>query len=333
MADVTLPNWLASDGGRTGRNRGQLVLLSGLVLATIFVALVLILNSAIYTENLATRNDGVPTTDAIEYRENTRQGIAGAIEYVNRHARSRDKGDHRTALNESIANWTNRSLQHVALNGRAANVTLDRDSVSWGTRIGQNADRNFTSASGAEVWTLANETNETTSFRMNINRSGLDDSDRFGIQFANSSGNWDVLINRSNTSEIRVEGPNGAVCSVASRRAELDVVAGTIRNATNRTTEDCPAVDFFDPTGGKYNITYENAANITGVYELSIRENPGNLNLLLGDYAEDSDPYFSYMIYEATVDVSYESPSLRYESNVTVEPHDSGTIRPTEGTT
>ena len=77
MADVTLPNWLASDGGRTGRNRGQLVLLSGLVLATIFVALVLILNSAIYTENLATRNDGVPTTDAIEYRENTRQGSGG----------------------------------------------------------------------------------------------------------------------------------------------------------------------------------------------------------------------------------------------------------------
>lgn len=92
MADVTVPERWTPNEGRPDRERGQLVLLSGLLLATSLVALVLILNSAIYTENLATRNDGVPATDAIEYRENARQGAAGAIEHVNRHARSRNKG-------------------------------------------------------------------------------------------------------------------------------------------------------------------------------------------------------------------------------------------------
>ena len=331
MADVRSPEWIASD--RTDRRRGQLIVLSGLVLAIALVALVLILNSAIYTENLATRNGDASTTDALAYRENAKQGVAGAMGYVNRHARSQKKPNHRAALNESIASWRNRILQHVALDGRAANVTLEPDSLVWGTRIGQNADRNFTNASGDPLWTLANETGNISSFRMNINRSGLNDTKRFGILFTNSSGSRAVFVNNSSdTSEIIVEGPSGSTCSVESQRAELDIVAGTIRNGTNETAKNCPAVAFFD-SSGNYNITYGNAANISGVYELSVEKDRNDLTFDPDDYDEDGDPYVSWVIRNATVAVSYGSPSLQYESNVTVEPHDPEIIRPTEGTT
>ncbi|PSP74056.1 hypothetical protein BRC86_07340 [Halobacteriales archaeon QS_3_64_16] len=308
----------------------------GVALALTIVALALILNSTIYTENLAARDNDVPATDAIEYRESAREGVAGSIAHVNRHARSETKPNHTAALNDSIVSWSESTAKFAAVDGRTVNVTLNRSSVVWRTRIGQNAGRDFTSTSGEGVWTLANETGNITSFRMNINRSGLDDTNRFGIRFTNSSGRQDVLINNSSDpSEIIVEGPSGSTCSVESQRAELDIVAGTILNGTNRTNgtnetaKNCPALDFFD-SSGNYNVTYGNAAKISGVYELSVEKDRDDLLFDPGDYDGEPDPYASWAIHNATATVSYQSPSLRYDTNATVEPHEPETLRPTE---
>lgn len=49
-------------------DRGQLILIAGLVLATLLVAMVLILNAAIYTENVATRAEATDSGDAVAFR-------------------------------------------------------------------------------------------------------------------------------------------------------------------------------------------------------------------------------------------------------------------------
>lgn len=49
-------------------DRGQLILITGLVIAVVLVSTVLILNTAIYTENLATRSTGDDTSEAIEFQ-------------------------------------------------------------------------------------------------------------------------------------------------------------------------------------------------------------------------------------------------------------------------
>ncbi len=49
-------------------DRGQLILITGLVIAAVLVGTVMILNTAIYTENLATRDTGDDTSEAIEFR-------------------------------------------------------------------------------------------------------------------------------------------------------------------------------------------------------------------------------------------------------------------------
>lgn len=49
-------------------DRGQLILITGLVIAVVLVGTVMILNTAIYTENLATRDTGDDTSEAIEFR-------------------------------------------------------------------------------------------------------------------------------------------------------------------------------------------------------------------------------------------------------------------------
>lgn len=329
---MTVPERQVPKADHPDRERGQLVLLSGLLLATSLVALVLILNSAIYTENLATRNDGAPATDAIEYRENARQGVAGSIEHVNRHARSRNKGNHTDALDESIASWTNRSLQHVALDGHAANVTLNRSTaIEWGTRIGQNADRNFTNANGDPSWEVVGNVSNAVRFRMNVTNESLNGQTNspFIFWINNSTESHEISVYRSGSSTITVDGGDGFPCSVSGPRAEIDLLNATIENAT--TQRGCQALKFVD-SFDSYQVEYQNADNVSGVYELSTEGDPTQLTGNTNNYSVSSNPYITWAIREATVDVVYESPSLRYESNVTVEPHDPGTIKPTEGT-
>ena len=75
MADVNAPRDL-DDPNRGDRNRdclrdadrGQLLLVAGLVMAVSLVALVVLLNASIYSENLATRGIEAADGDSLEVR-------------------------------------------------------------------------------------------------------------------------------------------------------------------------------------------------------------------------------------------------------------------------
>lgn len=63
------------------RSRGQLILIGGLALALVIVGLALIVNSAIYIENLASRQDTV-NNDVTKYRTNVLNVVSESIEYI-----------------------------------------------------------------------------------------------------------------------------------------------------------------------------------------------------------------------------------------------------------
>jgi hypothetical protein len=78
MADLAT---LLSD--RHSHSRGQLILLTAFALGAIFLGLALIANSAIFTENLATRNENVESTDALEYRYSVTQATGEIVAFAN----------------------------------------------------------------------------------------------------------------------------------------------------------------------------------------------------------------------------------------------------------
>jgi hypothetical protein len=67
------------------RDRGQLILVAGLTVTVILVMLVLLLNTVIYTENLATRGIDSGAGDAIEYRATVVGSVEELIERENEH--------------------------------------------------------------------------------------------------------------------------------------------------------------------------------------------------------------------------------------------------------
>ncbi|MFC7080626.1 DUF7261 family protein [Halorussus caseinilyticus] len=94
MADVRFdPRPPAGDRGRSGdggRDRGQLILVTGLAIAVMLVALVLLLNTVIYTQNLATR--GPKSRTPRRSRTATRSSPASAASWTPRTGRGTTPG-------------------------------------------------------------------------------------------------------------------------------------------------------------------------------------------------------------------------------------------------
>jgi len=66
-------------------DRGQIILIAALALAVTFIGLALVVNSAIYTQNLASRGEVAGSNDALEMRAmvetNVGQGVTAANRY------------------------------------------------------------------------------------------------------------------------------------------------------------------------------------------------------------------------------------------------------------
>ena len=115
MADLSRGS--PGDAGSTEDDRGQLVLVAGLALAVVLLALVLLANTAIYTENLATREDGVGERDVLGYRASVVDG-----EY-----------DSRTALEANVSDGVARldGLLRGSAARRAAGARVDTDATAF----------------------------------------------------------------------------------------------------------------------------------------------------------------------------------------------------------
>ena len=78
-------------------DRGQLILVGAFIIAAAFIVLALVVNSAIFTENLATRDDVPGSQDALEFRDEVHQGVSNVIEGTNQ-----NNGQTETDAEESV---------------------------------------------------------------------------------------------------------------------------------------------------------------------------------------------------------------------------------------
>lgn len=316
-------------------SRGQLILVAGVGIAVTFVALALVLNTVIYTENLATRQQ-VDGQETIVYERAAEDGVGGLVSQLNYYDYETYKGLH-GALNRSASAWANQSMRDRSSRGTAVSVDVVR--ATNGSHIVQESTRNFTSAGGSGAWKLAEGVNETRRFRMNVSRDslasyGLTDallgSDVFNVTVTGTSGDaWNLFIYRNSTTDVVVETirPDGThqtcVVTSAPSQVSIDVTGGTVEGT------ECDALaPFRAGTTAPYGITFEDGTNIKGRYTLFVDKPLGPLRD--GPYSGTvgNDPYAVRAIYDATVNLTVRDGQLTYESTVEVAPE-----RPPDGET
>lgn len=331
------------DGGKDGgsasdRNRGQLVLVAGLALAIVLVVLVLLANTAIYTENLATRENGVGERDALGFRASVVDGVGGIVERENA-AEYGSPGTLKTNVTEGIAELDSLLRKSAAHGAASARVNVDAATYSNGSLIRQGgtaADpQQFTNDSGDPDWTVATDLqaggdgNATRAFVAVVTASSLesasagDPDDAFHVVVTNGSAVWHAYVYEDGGTIAVAVKPAGEsvaatteICSVSASNAAVDFTGGSLGGL------DCPGLAFGGDVAGPYDVLVRNGDRAGGGYNLTVRTE-GSGSVSSGDLVAPpaaTDPYAVPAVYAVKLPIRYQTSELEYAATVRVAP-------------
>lgn len=334
MADVRPPR--AGGDGRKGRgggeylsdSRGQLFIVGALALAVLLVTLAMLLNTAIYAGNIATRDPGPGTTGVIEFENEAVDATGQLMDGVN-HANNSSYTDLDSAYNNSTANWS--AAVNVHTNMLADDAYVEVTGTTHGTRIVQDSRRNFTDESGSASWTLVNDV-EARAWEMDVHRANLTEPTTLGsiadllaepvfyIEITDTAGTWEVFVFKD-SSDVVVEVSDTSDNSMGECRTTTANPTISLSDATLN-GQHCQALaDLGDNVTAPYDIDYTEADEVEGNYSLVVSKLEGSMPSSRY-YADGSgnDPYYTHALYSAEVNVTYRSPLITYRTNVTVAP-------------
>ena len=267
------------------RDRAQLILVGALALAVTLVAIALVLNSAIYTHNLASRYQS-PADSSATFARDARIGAGGLLDDVNDDSSTYGviEGQYTDALRE----YEESSARIVAPNGRS--VSFDHQARVRGVRVIDDTSGTFDPRTGSPTnWTVASEVRirqfNVTVDDVDVSQSNSTTDDQlsspaepgaFFITFEDDSGTARyVAVYNDSTGTPLVMVHNGSsplgVCSTGSFPAELDLTGERFGGTT------CPALGAIGDLSGPHAVRYNQSNDVTGTYGLTadLRINDG----------------------------------------------------------
>lgn len=314
--------------------RAQLVLMTALILGVALIALVLLVNAAIYTENLATRDPDVGDEEALAFEATVVDGVGGIVDREN--ANEYDTYDAvRTNASASVE-VLNEHLERTRLeNGIIASMNLSTATYSEGRLIlHTNSSRNFTAADGTANWKLAENVSETRNYvatvkqdqlvSTNASNASSDGAFTLILDGGTPSEEWHAYVYENQTTNDtavavkpgNVSDPANAreVCSVDATNATIDFTAGTIDG------RECSGLAWAEAIPDEYDVRYENGNNASGTYEATINGTDSNLVDIGGLITENTgtSPRFVPAVYSVRVQFTYRSPNLEYRTTVRI---------------
>jgi hypothetical protein len=339
MADVRTAS--GGSGGDGDRDRGQLILVTGLAVAVTLVALVLLLNTVIYTQNLATRGAGVEDGEAVAFRQEVVEGVGDVLD-----AENREEYDSEIQVMENVTAGISRFdallSRYYAEHGTVADIeqsTVTPENVTNGSLIHQtNSSRDFSAAGNDEPvdWTLAEDAGAgntdaagVRNFTMTVSRENLTTADSppagFSVLLDGDSGNvWRMYVYDDVDEGITVavkngtEGSTTVVHSVSGPEATIDLTAGTINGSAH--SELVWAKGIFAP----YDVDFRSGDEATGTYSLTVATPDGEATNVRTDNlagpGDEESPRWAYAVYAAEFEVHFQTTNLEFHTTLRVAP-------------
>jgi hypothetical protein len=330
MADVMHRDRGGDSAGNDGRrDRGQLILVTGLAIAVMLVALVLLLNTVIYTQNLATRGAEVEDSEAIAFQQEAIEGVGEVID-----AENREEYDSRTKIEDNVTSGVARfdrlESRYYAERATIAQVDEETLALTEGILLRQtNASRNFTSEGESVDWLLVEDASAgggsgMRGVELTVSRENLSDSksSAFAVSADDGTDEWKARI-YDDGGEITIAVENGTegtasrACSVSGPEATVDLTAGTINGTP------CSGLVWANELSGAYDVAFENAASATGTYGLTVDTSAAGTDVQTGNFEgpnAGASPRWAPAVYAAEFEIHFETPSVAFDTTVRTAP-------------
>ena len=282
-------------------DRGQLLLVSGLVVAVSLVALVVLLNASIYGENVATRGVEAADGEALEVRAAVVEETGARLDAANRDGSTSD-ADVEAGVGAIDRNLTAR---YASRGGIAAVDLLDTTSGQYLTGP-VNDSTTITEVDRIRAFSVANESDlpstEATAFTVVLNDTA-----------ANTT--HEVYLYENGGDAVVARGENGSTptercrCPASGEPVALDLTGDRLGGAP------CPAVwpeALSDESDGPFDIRFENADGVDAEATATVGT----------DANPESDTALTVRdaVYAATVEFRYRTADLWFETPIRVAP-------------
>lgn len=320
-------------------NRGQLLLVGVLVLAAAFIVLALVVNAAIFTENLATREDVPGSEEAVEYRAEVTDGIERTVVALNEDESVTSQSELETHIKNEVSVLRSRGGLSQAIRGGIANVSYQ--DATAGHRIAQdNASRNLTDRNAAEDWTVADDVTQVRNVQFelrDVDTEGLLAGVGFEMTVENGD-TWTLTVSEDglvgvgatpgdDEVAVTVETGDGdqAECvrdkPNATSNLSIDVTGGTVDgeqcHALNRQNDMTP-MWLGNGLSSPYEIEFGEGDTVNGTYSMVVESGTFDASLHSGYNA--SEPYVVTALYDVELSYLYQTHTVAYETDIRVAP-------------
>lgn len=325
-------------------DRAQLFLIGAIALALTFVGITLLLNSAIFSDNIASRNPDTSNTEIQDLNATTADFLAAQAFETNR-VKPED-----TAMgaeyNDAARIWEVATEEQYQQRG--AVVTIEHSITDTGTRLGRDTAGTFTpNGTSEDNWLPIRDTAQDYELELYINELSSD----FTVKSGQRSPGTNVLA--TTAAEVEIE-DTGSTITVESSEGECEVE--TPNGKPNTTVvvdvtdgkingQDCNALDNLDWSdddgGDTRTLRFEDGTDVEGTWSLTTRAaitSPTDSRITspplttpalspsartqYADNQADGSPYIDEdAIYSVEYTVWYETENARYKTTTnTVNP-------------
>jgi hypothetical protein len=187
--------------GRNAPNRGQILLISSLIMAVVFVGLAVAVNSAIYAENQATR-EVTRSSEPLADHPVTEERLSRAFDDVNHDNDTATYGPRTRNLNDNVTGWDSTMQGKESAEGTLFGSRIV--DTNNGTRISQDTPRDFQPHSDAYDGSDL-DTDTLDPLADTLDPAGLTDRNSWRMAFDVRSRGYEATVQRSSLIEVDVD--------------------------------------------------------------------------------------------------------------------------------
>lgn len=274
-----------------------MLLVAGIALAILFVALALLVNAAIYTDNVATRG-GDSAGEALEYQAGVVGSVGELIEGENANGNGVDADSIDSNVSNGTATIDETNRRYHLRRAAVTNTSIVSGSREDGLLISETDSADFSdwsaNASAVRAFTIDLDTNNMTDgspFVLDLNGTTLDVTlnETDGVEYITVSGgteniecNREVPADNTVRFDVTAQRLGGGVCSFGWPDLDSDSEIGILDGING---------------GGSYELTVDSSDDTTGL---------------------PADSWTA--IYSVDLDIRVDTAKLSYERTVRIAP-------------